>query len=202
MEKNERLLNFLLKIDLNSYSKYQLLSLEKSITDFNIKTEKLKEIKELLRKPENERVEIEPIKKDLYLELPNLLEKEQSQFFTTNTKPKRELFARDPTEKSEIPIHENLMEAFEQKTAELLTRVKEFDSLMERDGAKRNDLQDDLDVTSDKISLGQKGIKNVNSGTWKTTLMIWASILCAFLIFTFMYLYMRLFNVKRWNDEL
>jgi hypothetical protein len=216
MISNQKKIESALKdLDIESLTKYELISLQSSLLSFKIQTPILSRLAILItdKTPKDQpipQIEVIQPKKNILFELPDLLvQKNSPESSPIKKQPlhqlKQQLFDNSTTEDSDSQQYqEDLTLLLEKQAKQLLFHTKEFNDIITSEKTERSDLQQHMDDSHDRFSTARKGIKKITQGTWTTTFMVWGSILASFLIFAFMYLYVRLFSIKRWdgNDEL
>jgi hypothetical protein len=140
---------------------------------------------------------LDPARIELF-RLPNLLEEKKPKQF--KYKPQEgELFnrAKQKDDVSDLELQDHLSTILANQSQQLLENSKRFQTRIQKDNADLSEMAYELETINLRVQSARDSIKLVGKKTWTTTIMIWASILALFIIFTWTYLFIRFFSVRK-----
>ena len=83
------------------------------------------------------------------------------------------------------------------RSKQLLKNTNDFNLKLKQDESILRDAEQQMDQRVVNMKSRRNEIQKVTSSTWKTTIMIWVSVLVSILVVMYMILFMKIFSVKR-----
>jgi hypothetical protein len=129
------------------------------------------------------------------LKLPNLLQKQK---IFPKFELKEELLNRSKKENgnNDYETEEHLSDLLAQRSQMLKENTLRFHTEI-RKGGNLNNMEERLENINIRVKGAQESIKKVTKKTWKTTFMIWGSILAVICIFAWTFLFLRFISVRK-----